>query len=294
MYRSVDPAPPSRPYRRLLGIVGLVSDEAQPPALDRPSAGRIYDYLLGGTNNYAIDREFADKQLAVAPGIRESARANRAFLGRAVRYAIDLGIRQFIDIGSGLPTQGNVHEIADEAAPGEAKVVYLDNEPVALAHAQILLEDTADPARHRAIAADYFDGPELWRKVMDEGIIDQRQPICLLAVALLHFMPPEQHPERPLAYYRSRLVPGSALVISHGSLDSAGRERQDSFKKVADNYAKQATHKGALRDRGEVAQLFGDFEIVEPGVVWVDEWRPSSPVQDDPSRTGILGAVGRN
>ncbi|MBK1783297.1 SAM-dependent methyltransferase [Prauserella cavernicola] len=263
-----------------------------PPDLERPSAGRIYDYLLGGTTNYAVDREFAEQQLSLAPGIRESARANRRFLGRAVRYAIDLGIRQFVDIGSGLPTQGNVHEVADEAAPEETRVVYIDNEPIAHAHAQILLEDTADPERHRAIAADYFDGPDLWRAILDEDLIDPSQPVCLLAVALLHFMPDEQHPERPLAFYRDKLAPGSMLVLSHGSVDAAASDKEDSFRKVRENYNKQATHKGALRSNAEVTALFGDFEIVEPGVVWLDQWRPDGVVNGDPARTGLLAGVG--
>lgn len=114
--------------------------------LERPSVGRIYDYLLGGHNNYAIDREFAEQQLKVFPDAKRFAQANRRFLGRAVRYAANEGIRQFVDIGSGLPTQGNVHEVADQARPQcDTRVVYIDHEPIAHAHAQVLLEKTADP-----------------------------------------------------------------------------------------------------------------------------------------------------
>jgi len=148
------------------------NDERLDISLNKPSSGRIYDYLLGGTHNYAIDRAFAEEQLKVTPDMRDGARLNRAFLGRAVRYAVERGIRQFVDIGSGLPTAGNVHEVADDAAPGECRVVYIDNEPVARAHAEILLENTADPRRHTAIDADFNEPAGLWQQVEDTGLID--------------------------------------------------------------------------------------------------------------------------
>ncbi len=262
--------------------------------LSRPSSGRVYDYWLGGTNNYAIDREFAEKQLARAPEIREAARANRAFLGRAVRFAASSGIRQFVDIGSGLPTQGNVHEIADEVAPGECRVVYIDNEPVAHAHAQILLEDTADPARHRALAGDFFDGPKLWERVLAEGI-DPEKPICLLTVALLHLLPAEQEPEKVLAYYRDQLAPGSLLVLSHACLDSGDEQAKEAFGKISDDYRSKVAVPGSsgLRNREQIAEFFGDFELLEPGLVWVPEWRPDAPFVGDPARSRAVAGVAR-
>ncbi|GAB3490578.1 SAM-dependent methyltransferase [Amycolatopsis cihanbeyliensis] len=262
------------------------------PDLDRPSPGRVYDFLLGGTNNYAVDREFAKAQLEVAPGMRDFARANRAFLGRAVRYAMGAGVRQFVDLGSGLPTQGNVHEVADEVAPGEARVVYVDNEPIAHAHARILLEDTADPARHRALHGDFFDRDRLWRQVLDQGVLDPDLPVCLLAVALLHFMPPEREPEHALAFYRDQLAPGSLLVLSHGSVAEADRQRQAEARKLGDNYAQRTRNPLHIRDRAEVTALFGDFELIEPGVVWLSEWRPED-IERDATHSGALAGVAR-
>src|SRR5699024_320578 len=148
-------------------------------AVNEPSAGRIYDYLLGGNHNYAIDRMFADERMELAPDMRTGAKLNRAFLGRAVRYAVSRGIRQFVDIGSGLPTAGNVHEIADETAPGECRVVYIDNEPVARAHAEILLENTADPDRHTAIDGDFNEPTTLWHQVHNTGLINPDEPTAL-------------------------------------------------------------------------------------------------------------------
>lgn len=269
-----------------------MSDGNPPLDLDRPSVGRVYDYLLGGRHNYAIDREFAEQQIAVTPGVRDFAVANRRFLGRAVRYAVENGVRQFVDIGSGLPTQGNVHEVADEAAPGEARVVYVDNEPIAHAHAQILLEDGADRERHCALHGDFFDGPLLWRKILDTGYVDPARPVCLLVVALLHFMPPEQHPERVLAFFREQLAPGSLLVLSHGAIDPDEEELRAAAKRITENY-ERATQRPRLRTHAEIAEFFGDFELVEPGLVWLSQWRPTEPVTTNPVRSGAYGGVAR-
>ncbi|WP_007024868.1 SAM-dependent methyltransferase [Saccharomonospora iraqiensis] len=262
--------------------------------LDRPSSGRIYDYWLGGTNNYAIDREFAEKQLALAPEIADAVRENRAFLRRAVRFAVAQGVRQFVDLGSGLPTQGNVHEIADEQAPGESRVVYVDNEPVAHAHSQILLEDTADPDRHRALAGDFFDGAELWERILGEGI-DPAEPICLLTVALLHLMPAEDDPGRPMAYYREQLPPGSLLALSHACLETDDDRARDSFGRIGDNYNRQTSVNagGAMRGRAEIAEFFGGLELVDPGLVWLPDWRPDTPYHGDVTKTRAVAGVAR-
>ncbi|WP_199432664.1 SAM-dependent methyltransferase [Qaidamihabitans albus] len=269
-------------------------DDKPPLDLDRPSSGRVYDYWLGGTNNYAIDREFAERQLELAPEIRDAAMANRAFLGRAVRYATESGIRQFVDIGSGLPTQGNVHEVADDVAPGEARVVYVDNEPVAHAHSQILLESTADLARHHALWGDFFDGPELWQRILDEGGIDPEQPVCLFTVALLHLLPAERQPERILSFYRDQLAPGSLLVLSHAYFDPADEQAQAALRRIAANYAKQTVNQGGgMRSREDIAELFGDFVLVEPGLVSASQWRRDTASDDGPAHTPVLAGVGR-
>lgn len=264
-------------------------------SVNKVSVGRVYDYLLGGTHNYAVDQAFAQEQLRLLPDIRDFARSNRAFLRRAVRYAVEQGVRQFVDIGSGLPTQGNVHEVADEIAPGECSVVYIDNEPIAQAHAEILLEKTADPNRHRAIDADFFDGALLWQRVLDTGVIDETKPIALLVVALLHFMPPETDPGRVLAYYRERLPEGSLLALSHIHVDPSDTETIEVSKKLTESYAKKTNSPAMPRPREEIAAFFDGLEMVEPGLVWLPEWRPSGedPYNEEPARSRGLAGVAR-
>ncbi|ASR36370.1 polyketide biosynthesis methyltransferase [Prauserella marina] len=270
-----------------------MSNDPAPLDLERPSAGRVYDYLLGGTNNYAIDREFAEQQIALTPWVRTFAIANRAFLGRAVRYAIENGVRQFVDLGSGLPTQGNVHEVADRIAPGEAKVVYVDNEPIAHAHSRILLEDTADPERHFAFCGDFFGGKTLWTEILEQTGLDRDKPICLLTVALLHFMPPESNPEATLAYFREQLPSGSLLVLSHASIDEEDARSKAAAGDITDNYAKKATHQAHLRTRDQISTFFGELDMVDPGLVWLSQWRPDEAVKGNPAASGALGGVAR-
>lgn len=264
-------------------------------SVDKVSVGRVYDYLLGGVHNYAVDQEFAERQIEHIPDIRDFARANRAFLRRAVRFAAESGIRQFVDIGSGLPTQGNVHEIADEVAPGQCHVVYIDNEPIAHAHAEILLEKTADPQRHRAIDADFLDGSKLWRRVLDTGLIDPEQPVALLAVALLHFMPEDTAPGETLADYLRRLPPDSLLALSHIHIDPDDAETLAATEQVENSYRKQANSPAVPRSRADITTFFDDLELVDPGLVWLPQWRPDGDEkhQDEPYRSHGLAGVAR-
>lgn len=263
-------------------------------SLNRPSTGRVYDYYLGGRHHYAIDRDFGEQMVCMMPEARIFARENRGFVRRAVRYARqEHGITQFVDIGSGLPTEGNVHEIADESG-NDARVVYVDNDPVAQAHSQILLADTADPARHFAIDADFLDGPELWERVITVGRLDTDRPICLLVTALLHFVMPDQRPQEVLTFYRNMLPLGSLLVLSHCTDEGTTPVLKD----VAARYV--ATISNAhLRSRKEVGAFFGDFQLVEPGLVWLPQWRPElrrddEPVwTDDPASALAVAGVGR-
>ncbi|PRX50433.1 S-adenosyl methyltransferase [Prauserella shujinwangii] len=249
-------------------MTGEGPPDALDGALDRPSAARVYDYLLGGDHNYAIDREFAERQLRLAPEIRELARANRAFLRRAVTYAVRQGVHQFVDIGSGLPTQGNVHEVADRHAPGRSRVVYVDNDPICRAHSAILLADTADPERHFALCADFHDGAELWSRILETTPIDPGEPIALLFVTTLHFL---ARPEPTLSYYRDRLPPGSLLVLSHGA---TGDDVEAGLREVTENYNRQTTNQVHVRTRTQIERLFGDFRLADPGLVPVQHWRP--------------------
>ncbi|RZQ63897.1 SAM-dependent methyltransferase [Amycolatopsis suaedae] len=264
-------------------------------SVNKVSVGRVYDYLLGGVHNYAVDQAFAEEQLKIIPDARNFALSNRAFLGRAVRYAIDQGIRQFVDIGSGLPTQGNVHEVADEAAPGQSRVVYIDNEPIAHAHAEILLDRTADPSRHRAIDADFFDRDVMWQRVLDTGLIDPDKPVALLVVALLHFMPPETDPGAVLDYYKRQLAPGSLLALSHIHVEPDDLEMLEASKKVSTAYKERTNSPAGPRSRPDIEAFFSGLELVEPGLVWVPQWRPDGkdPFDQEPKRARGLAGVGR-
>lgn len=262
-------------------------------SLDRPSTGRVYDFYLGGDHNYAIDREFGRKMIELMPEARLFARENRGFVRRAVRYASkEHGITQFVDIGSGLPTQRNVHEVADEFGK-TARVVYIDNDPVARAHAELLLADTADPSRHFAIDADFHDCGELWQRVIDTAELDLTKPICLLVTALLHFVVPERNPETTLAFYRDQLPAGSLLVLSH----CTDEDTTPALQEVAARYV-ATTSNAHLRGREEVRAFFGDFDLVEPGLVWTCEWRPELASadekrhEDDPASTLAIAGVG--
>lgn len=248
--------------------------------LDHPSSARVYDYLLEPTSehNYAIDREFAERQLELMPDIRRAMRENRRFIGRVVEAALAEGIRQFIDIGSGLPSRGQPHEVADRVAPdARARVVYIDNEQIAHAHSEILLDRSADPERHKAVLADYFDSRDLWRKVSATGVIDPEQPTCLLMTAILHFMWPKDRPEVPLAFYRERLAPGSWLALTH----VPDVPDDEGLQAVTRNYSGSA-NPSYLRTDEEFAGFFGDWPMLEPGLVWTGEWRPRSDRSVEP------------
>lgn len=258
--------------------------------LDKPSPARVYDAGLGGTHNYAIDRAFLDQQLKALPDLALAMRWNRAWVGRAVRFAIKQGVRQFVDIGSGLPTQGNIHEVADIVARGEATVVYIDNDPIVQAHSELLLAADADPARHRAVCGSFFDYDDVWEQVLATRVIDLAEPVCLVLAAVLHFMPPATRPEIPLTFYLDQLPPGSLLALSH-----AADVGDPALQQVANNYKTKATLPGHLRKEEEIQALFGDFELVEPGLTWITAWRPDADT-DRPTpefRSRGLAGVGR-
>jgi O-methyltransferase involved in polyketide biosynthesis len=265
-------------------------------SVDRPSAARVYDYLLGGTHNYAIDREFAEQVLTMVPLFADMALTCRQFLGRAVRYCVREGIRQFVDIGSGLPTQGNVHEVADEVRPElDTRVVYIDNEPIALAHSRVLLADTADPDRHHAIAGDLLQPFDLWERVFATGAINHKEPVGLIVNAVLHFVDDDQDPQCAMAFYRDHLPPGSMLVLSHITTQNPadGREKA-AMRDVAAIY-ETTTNPGLGRTSDEFRVFFGDWELAEPGLVYAPAWRPDRQTISvgDPGRSHILAAVAR-
>jgi SAM-dependent methyltransferase len=244
--------------------------------LDRPNAARVYDYLLGGAANFETDRQFAEKLLEMMPQARTAARLNRAFLRRAVRYCVSQGITQFLDIGSGVPTSGNVHEIAPEA-----RVLYVDNEPVAVTHSELLLRDNE-------LASSMQGDLTNPAPILASQILDFSRPIALLTVAVLHFIPDDQNPREAMAQYVSALAPGSYLVLSHG----VERTRLPGAENV-DRLYETSANPGVRRTPAEVAAFFDGLNLVEPGLVWTPQWHPDSPedVGDDPESALVMAGV---
>ncbi|MGW7532158.1 SAM-dependent methyltransferase [Amycolatopsis sp. NPDC054798] len=265
-------------------------------SLDRPSAARIYDYFIGGTTNYAIDRVFAEKVRERLPLMGDYCRTSRQFLGRAVRQSVREGIRQFVDIGSGLPTAGNVHEVADDERPEhDTSVLYLDNEPVALAHSQVLLADTADEERHQAMAADLLQPAELWDRVADSDVIDVRKPVALIVNAVLHFIKDEQDPDGILEFYRKQLAPGSLLILSQMTNENPVDDNERQALVDIIKYYESTTNPGILRTKKEFERFFGGWPLLEPGLVYAPAWHPDADTvfAKAPSESRVIGGVAR-
>jgi hypothetical protein len=239
-----------------------------PPEIDtsRPHSARMYDYFIGGKNHFAADRETAAEVLRHNPSIRIAARENRAFLGRAVRYlAAEAGVRQFLDIGTGLPTTNNVHEVAQRAEPS-SRVVYVDNDPLVLAHARALL--TSAPAGRTAyIDADLRDPEAILSSPVVRDVLDFAEPIALMLVAILHFAPDDFKPARIIATLLDALPSGSYLVASHLATDHSHGAAAG-----AQQVMRSAGIAMQRRDSGEFARLaFSGLDLVPPGVVLVSE-----------------------
>lgn len=264
--------------------------------MNRPSEARVYDYYLGGGCNFEVDREFARAQIARYPDMPLIAQQNRAFLGRAVRHLIRRGIRQFVDIGSGVPTAGNVHQIAEETAPGSARVVYVDHDPIAHAHAQILLGRDGDPQRHTALHGDLIDTAAVWERVLATGLIDLDEPVALLLVAVLHFIPDHRDPAAAVRYLQAQLPSGSVLVLSHATADGLPPAQRAAAEGVRSDYEHQATNPGVFRSHAEITELFGGWPLLDPGLVWTPLWHQDSApgYSGDPSRAFILAGLAQH
>ncbi|MBB5868905.1 O-methyltransferase involved in polyketide biosynthesis [Allocatelliglobosispora scoriae] len=251
--------------------------------LDRPSVARVYDYYLGGSHNFAVDREFAEKVLQAMPNVPRLARENRAFLRRAVRDLCTDGIDQFVDLGSGIPTEGNVHEVAQEINP-EARVVYVDWDPVAAAHGQSIL---AGNDRTAVVRADLREPESVFTDSQLTRLIDPSKPTVVLLIAVLHFVPDDQHPIELIGRIASLLAPGSYLAISHASPEGQPSE----LGKAAALYTQTASPV-TTRSQTEIAALFGGLDIIEPGVVQTPLWRPDFPDEVDPEAQTYPGFAG--
>lgn len=259
--------------------------------LERPNAARTYDWALGGTANWAIDREYGEQALKAYPQLRVAVRANRDFLGRAVRYCLANGVNQFLDLGSGVPTMGNVHEVADDI-DDESRCVYVDIEPVAVAHSRILLEETGDPERHAVLHADLCDAEQVWEAAMETGILDPSRPIALLTVAVLHFLPDPTGVREAIRDYRALLPPESLYVLSHLSHSDVADGEQSQLRRL-ENVSKQSSTPGVLRTHEEIQAFFGDFELVEPGLVPVGQWHPDAAQDPGAEVRTAVGGVAR-
>jgi S-adenosyl methyltransferase len=234
-----------------------------------PSAARLYDYMLGGAHNFAVDRQMGDKIERVMPHARSAARVNRAFLGRAVRFMVDQGVRQFLDIGSGIPTVANVHEVAQEEDP-ECRVMYVDRDPVAVAHSELIL---AGNDRAAVLQADMRDPDSILNSGEVRRLLDFDQPIGLLMLFMVHWVPTEADPWGLLKHYREALASGSYLAITHFADDHGNTGADAAAAKMNQAGGDQVVE----RSRDEILAFFGDFELVEPGLVGFAEWRPSGP-----------------
>lgn len=248
------------------------------------SIARVYDYLLGGSHNFPADRAAAGEFLARWPDAAETMNANRAFLGRAVRYLSEhAGIRQFLDVGSGIPTMGNVHEIAQQAA-ADCRVVYVDNDEVAVLHSQAILSGNENTA---VIQADLRRPQEILDHPGLRGMLDLSRPAALLLVAVLHFFPDEEDPARLVAVLCDALAPGSYVVISHGTTDAQPQH-------VAEAMAHYARTTAPFQPRGydDVLRFFGGLALVEPGLVHVSRWRPDPEDATEAGPVAAFGGVG--
>jgi len=246
---------------------------------------RVYDYWLGGKDNYAADREAAEQAMATVPSLPQGTRANRAFLGRTVRFlAEEAGIRQFLDVGTGIPTANNTHEVAQKIAP-DSRIVYVDNDPVVLAHARALL--TSSPQG----SCDYIDSD-----LRDVGhvlrqaarTLDFGKPVAVMLVAILHCIPDEDDPQAIVTQLLDAVCPGSYLVISHPAKDIDA----DTVRRFATGLNRLLAAKITPRTHGEVSRFFSGLDLVEPGVVTVPTWRPDSEA-GAAAIAHVWGGVGR-
>ncbi|MET8572401.1 SAM-dependent methyltransferase [Streptomyces sp. NPDC004783] len=253
-----------------------------------PSVARIYDFYLGGSHNFEADREAARRAMEFMPGLPKIMQANRAFMRRAVRFAVDEGIDQFLDIGSGIPTFGNVHEVARAARPG-SRVVYVDHDPVAVAHGQAVLEGDEDAD---VVAADLLKPREILDSPQVERLIDLNRPVALLLVAVLHFVEDADDPHAALAELRDALAPGSLLVLTHASYEGVPLPAERA-RGAVDVY-RDIRNPLIMRSREEIARFFEGYDMVEPGLVPMPRWRPeTAPEDEDPYAFSGFAGVGR-
>ena len=257
--------------------------------IETPSTARIYDYFLGGSYNFAADRDLAEQYMRVLPDMPVIARAGRAVLHRAVRYMAEAGIDQFLDLGSGIPTVGNVHEIAQQVNP-EARTVYVDVDPVAVAHATALLRGDR---RTGVINADLRNTAHVLAQPTVRELLDLSRPVGVLMIAVLHFLADTDHPTAVVADYRQAVASGSYLAVTHATGDYHPEMARD-----AESVYRRASHQIRYRSKAQIAALLTGYELVDPGLVDMIHWRPDpdtgpDPLDGDVTRYSGYAALGR-
>lgn len=255
--------------------------------VDRPSSARIYDYFLGGAHNFEVDRRAAQEIIKTHPAIGLGMRANRSYLRRAVRFLCEEGIDQFLDLGSGIPTVGNVHEIAQRANP-DARVVYVDIEPIAVAHSNTILSGNdravAIQADMRAVD-DVLGNPDVTR------LLDLTSPVGLIVAGVLQYIDDEDRPAAMVAAYRDQLASGSYVVMSHPSLEGLSEEREAGARAASGVYNRTATP-FRYRSRREFEEMFAGLDIVEPGITYMWSWRPETEAEGEGPDGQAIGLAG--
>ncbi|WP_042380953.1 SAM-dependent methyltransferase [Streptacidiphilus melanogenes] len=251
--------------------------------LETPNAARVYDYYLGGSHNFEADRRMARQAMEQWPDLPKIMQANRAFLRRSVHYLAAGGFTRFLDIGSGIPTLGPVHEVARELQP-DARVVYVDRDPVAVAHSQLMLEEDL---LSRVVQADLTEPDELLAQPDVAALLEPGEPVALLLVAVLHFVPDRLHPHALVARLRDALPPGSAMVLCHACREG----RPDQVGPHQDIYARTRTPL-TMRGREEIGRFFDGFRLIDPGLVYLTQWRPDTPEAVGPHPERLPGFVG--
>ncbi|OEV03937.1 SAM-dependent methyltransferase [Streptomyces oceani] len=252
-----------------------------------PSVSRIYDYYLGGSHNFEVDRAAGRAVLEAWPGLTKIVQVNRAFMRRAVRYAVGEGVDQFLDIGSGIPTFGNVHEVALAADP-DSRVLYVDHDPVAVAHSRAVLQDT-DQAE--IVSADFRSPQDVLLSAEAERVLDLDRPVALMFVALLHFIEDKDDPWKAVAEFRDALAPGSLLIVTHAG---EGEVRKPARGDDAVALYRRIGSPIQLRTRAQVLDFFEGFELLDPGLVAMPRWHPdSAPEHEDPVTFAGFAGVGR-
>lgn len=254
--------------------------------LNRPSAARVYDFYLGGFHNFAADREMGRQAVEMWPELPEIMQANRRFLRRAVEFLVGSGVRRFLDLGSGIPTVGNVHEVAQRGAP-DARVVYVDNDAVAVEHSRAIL---AGDDRTTVVQADLREPDSVLSDPAVKALLDTDEPVAVLMLAVLHFVPADAEPAGLVAEFRDAAPAGSFLALSHAT---AGQQA-DRAAEHRGLYQRTATPM-TMRSRDEVAGFFDGYELVPPGLVYMPLWRPDrgEPPVEEPDRMSGLAGVGR-